>query len=55
MSLDELKEKIIATALEWRYLDEIEPIPSNKPGEKLRELAFLLDELNESHLITDKS
>ncbi len=45
MNESELKEKIIATALEWRYLDESEPIPSDLPNEKLSELAFLLDDL----------
>jgi len=46
MTESDLIEKIITTALEWRELDEFEPIPSDLPGEKLEELAFLLDDLN---------
>lgn len=39
--------KIVATAIEWRRLDESEPIGSAVPAAKLLELALLVDELNQ--------
>lgn len=46
MTESELKEKIFALALEWRELDELEPIPIDLIANKLNELAFAIDDYN---------
>jgi len=46
MNKQELISAIVAKAKEWRISDEEESIGSKLPFEKLKELAFLVDDLN---------
>lgn len=50
----DIKEKIVSTVLEWRELDEKEPIPSELPAKKLLELAYLADELKEKNNLSEE-
>lgn len=45
MNKEEAERAVINAALEWRESDELEPIGSPTPGEKLTNLAFAIDAL----------
>jgi hypothetical protein len=45
--VSDIRRRLIEKAKEWREADNSEPIGSRVPSEKLKELAFIVDELKE--------